>query len=738
MQMTNPGRWLATMSVALMLLSACGGGGGGSDAGGSTGGGNTGGGTPPAPPGAQPPQGADLLAFTRNNAGRVAGYPLWSAEMVLRVAHIVSDDIATPPGQTPRGGCPSGGSLQRVWTDHDSNGALSAGDELSLRYDQCSRDPLTRGISGAVTVRVGTAAANGDFDVQLALPQPGVAIGFTTGLPGRSDFRISGQMRLTVSRSVLRHSVSIGDDSETAIEIAFPGAPHGADRMTALRINKTHRWEEARTHLAMQMRFDSPELGGAFDVATPAPLIAWLDTYPEPHAQQGEIQMRGRGGDEVRLVIAGAGSPATAELGGWLDQGGDGSREVALTGTWLDVGAVSGVMFGDYSRFGRGNAYAFSSSEFTRRPAFVGGSTLPVDTSFILQFTRPVANTSGWRWRLLDRGRVDQPPTAGVDVAVNVETNGAWMRVRPAATLLFSRRYELRVETGEPTADGQRMRATTGGELTVFAGVIGEFTTPDYLSPRASLQGGTTLKAGVPMEVSAAVWPAEAPAGLRHRWTVVDGSPVVIAQPDARATTLTLAPGARGIGTATVRLTVGLDGSAQTESADFVLRTVADTSDRWYSRLRIPLDLSNWLAEPAEYWSGPAVGALTASLIGDRIVLDYVEAANPQHPNGNWRIELRSADGQALRPGRYANAYGRDWFLRPPDVPTLDMSSGSIDSGGVRVTAVNGEFVIHDLQVDGAGRITRLALDLVAPQGETGPVVARASVRIDSGHTLPP
>ncbi len=733
MRLTIPGRWLATVSLTLVMLSACGGGGGSAERGASDGSGSA-----PPPPVAQPPSEPGLLAFTPTNAGRVAGYPLWSTEMILRVAQIVSEDIASPPGYGHPQGCPSGGSLQRNWTDSDGDGVLSAGDEISLVYDQCSRHPLTRGISGAATVKLSHAAANGDFDAQLALPQPGVAIGYTTGLAGRSDFRISGRTRLTVSRNELRHSLTVGNDSESAIEIAFPGEPHAADRMTALRISKTHRWEEARTHVALQMRFDSPELGGAFDVATPAPLVAWLDTYPEPHEQQGEIQMRGRGGDEVRLRVVGAGSLSTTELRGWMDQGGDGVRELELTGTWSDVGAVSGVMFADYTRFGRGGAYAFSSSEFTMRRAFVGASTLPVDTDFVFQFTRPVANASGWQWRLLDRGRLDQAPSAGTEVAVNVEANGARIRVRPAQALLYSRRYELRVETGEPTPDGQLMRATTGGELSVFAGFIGEFFTPDYLRPMASLVERPTLKAGVPLDVSATLPLGDVPSGLRHRWSVLRGSGVVIAQPEARATTLTLAPEAVGIGSATVRLTVGLDGVDQTESADFVIRTVADTSGAWFSRLRIPRDLSNRLAEPEETWSGPAVGSLTAHLMGDRIVLDHVEAADPQHPNGNWRIELRSADGQALRPGRYANAYASDGFMRPPNVPTLDLSSGSIAGGGVRMSATNGEFVIHALQVDDAGRITRLALDLVAPQNEAGLVVARASVRIDSGHALPP
>lgn len=721
---TGGRRFKALLAVTGMaLLVSCGGGGG------SGGGGGTGT-TPPAP--VEPPAADnDRLAFSTDNVGRVAGYPLWATELMFRLGQLVSDDITTAPGQPNRGGCPNGGLLQREWSDNDSSQTLSAGDELSLQYTGCSRDPLTRGMDGRVAVTLTSAQPNGDFDARLVIAAPGVAIGYTTGLPGRSDFRISGQLRLAISRTALRQSLTIGDSSDTAISIGFPGSSLGPDRMTALRIGKTHRWDEARTYIELQMRYDSPELGGAYDVATVAPLKSWLDTAPEPGPQQGEIRMLGRGRDEARVQVATSAAPAFAELGGWLDLGGDGSQEVRLTGTWLSAGIASGVLFADYTRWGRGMVYGYDPNEFTMRPAFVGYSTLPTVSAFTLQFTRPVAGAASWRWSLLDKGRLDQFPTAGTEVPVAVEVAGAQITVRPAAALLYSRRYELRVDTGEPSGNGQLMRATTGGSLSVYAGSIGEFTTPDVLTPRSTLAGRPTLKAGTPLEVAGFPPPADATANVRYRWTQVSGSPLTISQPGERVAVIALGAGAHGIGSSTVRLSVQLDGTDQTESADFVLRTVADTSDPWFSRLRVPLNLEDWFTSPKELWSGPAVGSLSASQQADRLTLTYVEAADPAHPNGNWSIELRSADGQPLRPGTYTDAYSSLWYQRPPGVPTLDLVSGQ-----VHPSSVQGNFIIHELVVDGAGRITKLALDFTAPQG-SGPVAASGSVRIDSLVPLP-
>jgi hypothetical protein len=464
-------RFNAFLAVTgLILLVACGGGGGSA--------GET---KPPLSelPGAD----AGLLAFRPDNVGRVAGYPLWSTELIFRLGQLVSDDIASAPGQRSLGGCPSGGNLQREWSDKDGSKTMSAGDELSLNYTACSRDPLTRGMDGRVMVTLISAEPNGDFDARLVISAPGVAIGYTTGLRGRNDFRITGQLRLTVSRTDLRQSLTIGDSADTTISIEFPGSSLGPDRMTALRFSKTHRWNEARTYIDLQMRFDSPELGGAFNVATIAPLKSWLDTVPEPGPQQGEIRMLGRGGDEARVQVAVGGPPDYAEIGGWLDQGGDGSREAQLTGSWLSAGVASGVFFADYTRWGKGNAYGYDLNEFTMRPAFVGNSTLPTNSTFTLQFTRPVAGTTNWRWLLLDKGRLGELPNSGTEVPIEVEVNGAQIKVRPLAPLLYSRRYQLRVETGEPSANGQLMRATTGGTLSVYGGNLGEFTTPDYINP---------------------------------------------------------------------------------------------------------------------------------------------------------------------------------------------------------------------------------------------------------------
>jgi len=521
---------------------------------------------------------------------------------MLRIGQAVGEEVAAAAKQLGATvttiNCTSG-TLQRSWTDKDGNGTLGAGDEITLDFNACAREPLARSAQGRITVVLGSLTGSGDFVARVLLPAPGIVLAAVVGTPGPADFRVSGQTRLELSRSELRHELLIGGGNDDAIAFDFPGAGFAADRITAFRLEKTHRWDEARTQVAIHMRYASPELGGSFDVSMPTPLRSWLDELPEPGPQQGSFAMRGRGGDLVSVAIGGA-NRGTSDLSVALDLGGNGSVDARGEGTWEGIGLVSGVFFADYTPGGRRSTYAYNAYELTLRSPFVGGSTLPVDTTFSLQFTRPVAGAAAWRWRLVNQGRMDQMPTAGVEVPVQVEIHGALVKLKPTQPLRYSHRYQLLVDTGEPTANGQLMRATTGGTLSRYGGSIGAFTTPNILNPQSSLAGHLTLKAGAPVEAVGLPPPGGAPDGIRYLWTQLGGTPLTINRPDERSTLIGLAPGASGVGSATVRLTVSVDGPNNSESADFVLRTVADTSGAWLSRLRVPRNLGDWLSPPKE------------------------------------------------------------------------------------------------------------------------------------------
>lgn len=79
-------------SAGLVLaLAACGGGGGGDAGSGGTGGtGGTGGAGGTGGTGSST---SATLKFTPSNAGRVAGFPLWASEGLMRLGNALSEDV---------------------------------------------------------------------------------------------------------------------------------------------------------------------------------------------------------------------------------------------------------------------------------------------------------------------------------------------------------------------------------------------------------------------------------------------------------------------------------------------------------------------------------------------------------------------------------------------------------------------------------------------------------------------
>ncbi len=719
----------AALCAAMALtLSACGGGGAVSPgAGGDTGGGGT-----PAGPAPGPGAGsAGTLNFTLDNAGRVAGYPLWAGESLMRLAFTLGKELEASTSQvglSVSGNCETNGTWQRTLADNDGNSVISAGDVLTVTYTACSREPLARSAEGGATLTVIGVTPNGGYSVDVSLSAPGVGISAVRGAPRVPDYRVSGHIHVEVIRTQTRDTLIVGDGTQDDVLFDFPGSPVAGDRVQAFRLEKTHRWDEARTWLDLRMRYESPELGGNFEVSSPVPLRAWLDTMPEPGSQQGRLEMRGHGGDLVSIGVIGAGGTA-ADIAVRLDQGGNGSVEGTGEGRWTDAGLITGFYFADNTPGGRANTFALLTSEFSLRPPFKVIGAEPVDSIFRLQFTRPPADAQAWRWRLVDLGRWPFLDGATGEVPVEVQLQGALVLIKPLRALRYSRRYELRLDTGVPTSNGQLLRAVTGGTLELFAGLVGNFQTPDYLSPRIGISGQPSLiLAGQATQLFAAPQAAGAPA-VSYLWTQVDGTPLFIDQVTQRETAVTLAGSGSGIGSATVRLTLSLaDGT--NESTDYAIRTVHDLTGQWTSSVRVP-ELAFVIPERLVL-GGPAVGSLAVAGGADRLAVNYSDRAGPGEMYPDWSVAVRSGDGLPLRPGRYTNAWGLAASQRPVLAPGLEFTFGST----VFIPSES-EFEILELEVDASGQISRLAMDFVV-RGTGDFTPSKGSVRWNTALPLSP
>lgn len=274
------------------------------------------------------------------------------------------------------------------------------------------------------------------------------------------------------------------------------------------------------------------------------------------------------------------------------------------------------------------------------------------------------------------------------------------------------------------------LRASTGSALVIREGLVGFFETLDYLNPRPAFSGrGKVLEATQSVTVDTSTQADGAPP-VSYLWKHIAGQPVTIATPTARESKVSLGDGASGIGTSTVRLTMTLE-DGTSESADLLIRTVHDTDLPWASFVRVPASAGPTIPERA-YWGGPGVGQLRIVGGGDQLAVEYSDTVLPEDFSADWSVHLRNGDGAALRPGKYTDAWSASAAGIPSGANRLEFSLGRN-----ALAPWGSDFTILELETDGAGKVTKLALDFVV-QGVGDYSPTTGSVRWSSAVPLPP
>lgn len=721
-----PQRHVGCLFALGALLAACGGG-GGSDPGAAP---------PPPPPAAPAPPPASgtntRVAFTADNAGRVAGYPLWASEHALRLGQALgleAEQLRASPSADTSGTCGSTGTYRREWSDVDGSGGLSAGDVIRITYDRCSRFNLLYRAQGTAAIEVRSLEPTGAAVLHLVFAGDGMGVEADVLDPRQVNISVTGRSRLELLRSATRYGLVMGGGPDDELVLNAPGWSFAADRMTAFRLEKTQHWDEARTVLNLQMIYTCPELGGEFEVSTPTPLRAWLNVLPEPFAGQGRIEMQGARGDVVRLKVVGAGWP-DGELGLELDQLGDGQIDGRGSGRWSDIGQVAGFFFQDVSDpDGTQRATEGTGGFALRRPVTLAPQA--VDSTWRIQFTRLPQGAEHWRWRLVDLGRPPFGQGAGPDHPIAVEAQGALFIVRPLEPLRYSCRYELLLETAESDSAGSTVRGVTGDQLRLLRNQILELATPDILNTNISIgPAPAVLFPGGQLTLGAGWLAGSIAPEATVSWMQRDGPALSFASPNERQTGVSLIGSGTGVTAATVELALTLpDGSRETGSQS--LRLVFDSSGPWISRIQMPAD-SAASRTARDLWGGPAVGTLEASVADGTLRIRYVDLLGPVEFFPGWTLVLADGQGRPPSPGRYTGAWGAEVAAPPTGAPRLDLQ---LETGPL--WPADSEFELHEIETDAEGRVTRLALDFIV-RGSTHAAGFPGWVRLNSSWPLPP
>lgn len=683
--------------VAGLLLAGCGGGGGG------------GGTADPAPP-----VGADERAvLSAAQADRAAGLTLRSAGVPLLLAQQLSEELLAlhderVPERTQA--CPAtpNGRLERRWTDADGDRKLSAGDQLEWRIVRCARDAWLGDpeATGLLRVRVTRVDAMPDWGVagSVEFAEPLVAPRLLSGavgtqLAGSFDFdsRSAGDTLALVARASGRDDLQI----ET---------PASGERraLRGFALAKTLRMAAARIEHDWRGRIVAAELGGAIDFVTPAPLRSWLDTWPERHAGQGGFELRGRGPERVRV---GAGPGSGPEWALEFDRG-DGSAPQTSAAAWAE--RVDSFLFRDPRSRVLTNPRPFDPDELWDLPIYNRAGALRSGQPLRLQFSRPIEAAGFPRDLILRSLDAEGPGIAEQrELTYELRIDGALVSFVPREPLRWASTVRLVPTVGAAPLE---LRSRTGRGTLRSLGLInfGSFIEPRVLAgPEAPLgllvPGTAVLLDGRRSAYGIVSW----------RWSQVSGPAVELADPQAATTEIRLAPGAVGVGTVRVRLTVA-DILGQSSSRDLELTSFVPGTVPSLMRLRRVTDAGPFFDR---LWVNGRLGSLDATASGSGVFASF---RNPMEPFPDATLAFDLASGGTIATGRYTlAAMAMAPLLSIGGTETLPGCSGA------------GEVRVHQLRRGPGGELLELALD---SERDCSPAIDRErfSLRFNSHHPLPP
>lgn len=668
------------------------------------------------------------LALNTGNAGGVTQRVLGTTETLLALAQFAGESVqglATLGASSPQTfncftyfGVPS--TVSVTLTDRDGDGIASPGDRVSIRVDSCYLPWVNDTVHGSIDIDLASPSGLAAGGVRGVVSMgSGLALGIDPSAP-TSTLLGSAQLEWStdeVTRTV-RLSASSADDLRVAIRSASSKV---TEAIRQPELTKSVLYGEARTSVSIACAYDSELSGGRTIVSTPVPLLAYLNST----ADVGRIEFAGAVGSKV-VVSAITTSPNREYLFA-LDANGDGTAEESGIRDWVDALPL-GLLWWD----GLGAARLRPPSVGTRpvqSTDFYATTALRWATSSSsvvrLQFSRPLAATTPTLFfRLVDRGAQAFDGSPLVDIGLSVENYGALFVLRPVTPLRHGRLYDLQHTTDGITWNTPITVQDSFGNSLSGASWGGFFAaTPATLLARPKTADGALFAASDVTHLDAGASTSTGLPIVAYRWLQVAGTPLRINSPNSAQTDVSWnSVGPTGIESAVFELTV---------------TDAAGDSDA----VRLPIvsaDLSG--SRHSLYYRNPEGGLLAAArtavvseALGSFIVGRPSAGTLQMQFGGNgltdasW-LTVATANGAPLRIGAYEGA------VRALFTPTQNGLDFSTASRGCN--QLFGRFDVLDVQVDGAGKYSALAVDFEQHCEQAGAPPLFGSYRFNSSIPL--
>lgn len=578
--------------------------------------------------------------------------------------------------------CRNGGIAEVVLTDADQNLRATAGDSLRVTLRDCYVQALDD-------------VAAGEFSFTFEAPAAGVresyagvlrfGPGFATRVQPALRVEVDGQLNVQWRREALL--ASIAATTVTPAGVAFSTVSNGPRVIETLKnasASKMLRYDSARVELQFDATLESQFLGGRIQIRTPNGVSAFFNTYPE----QGLYRFGGAANATVELVPNFVVGSEFARVR--FDDNGDGTIDNEATVPWQQI--TEGYLWWEPVSTPNVASGGFPTQTFNindmRLLSFEPGDPVPVTAEIAAQFSRPLASPTPIAMRFFNFSS-----SFGEHVDADTIVQGARLTARPRSQLNHGQTYALQLVAGE-------FRDQFGNS----AGIIGfpAFTTRNNLVAATRAMPLASL-GGAPVELDGSPSTSTDGAIRRQRWRQIAGPAASISNPDSIRTMVTPAPSSPPGDLLVFELSVENDtGETDRELIALPSISIPEQAGILYYRS----SAGDTLGQGSTAFLSTASGSLNAFRgFSNGITVRFQNSENS--PGGslvNWTVELAAPGNAALDVGAYENAERSGFQLQGR--PGLAMTGSGRVCG-----SVTGRFDIYEVEYDGSGEVTRLAVD---------------------------
>ncbi len=418
---------LTCCAIAVSLgLGACSGGGGGSESSSGNQGVDT---TPPA---------AERVALEmdNNNALEVGDYGVSVVEKMLQLgglaAALMTDTIEAPDAERADS-CSNGGLVDFEFTDVDGNQRPSTSDTIKAMYRDCFLSQLNKTVAGDIVITVlENAESDGVTSYALRIDVADMEMADNQG----TILTLEESFDVSYIDSALQNVLTVGGDT---VLVYDDGATQLSDALEGFSFERTIHRDTARYSITAEGLVSSQVLQGQFEIVANTGVSGYMGTFPE----QGELDFVGAENVSISMAANLVTNSSSAEV--TLN---DGAGSVSVTLVPWDQ-SVDGFLWSSTNLATDATIEQFDANRFVLLDSNVIDtvneiaeelSDVSVIDPFTFQFSREINSQTfpnAFSLSLLDDGG-----NVESTVAVDVQLDGAFLRLQPQMQLLHGRTYE--------------------------------------------------------------------------------------------------------------------------------------------------------------------------------------------------------------------------------------------------------------------------------------------------------